>query len=1285
MGTEASGSAIADWLEKLGPGAGTDTLLRFAGSSSNSVEVTHAHPSGLAQFMAGRRTRLSMLLRDQEVFAPGLRTARGLRAKIRELADERGIDVGYLAAGLVSWRATVDGRSEQLSAPVMLVRVSLAARDRDDFEIQLLGRAEVNPVLVRYFKEHHGTAIDVEKLYAAAYMIARFDPRQAMDELRRQLADVPGVVVEHRLLVSTFADVADPADPATLDTAHPVVSALLKDWEQHDGVGTPEPVAEPDVDVKTTDERDPADELLVLDADASQQAVLDLVEAGESFVVSAPPGTGQTQTAINAAAVLAGQGKRVLVVAERRQTANELVHRLASLGLDSLALRIAPEVDAEALRRQLTKSILRNERAEESRLAKAHQTLKRHRHALRDHVSSLHNVRERWGCSPYQAMQELARLTSLTPAPSTSVRLKRSVLDQIVARDETRIKLRRAAEVGAFEQSVTRSPWYGARLRNAKEAEDAYELAQRLAEDLPRLLERMQRVAEHSQIKPGDSFAQWGEQLDLLVAVRESLDKFEPDVFDRAVDDLIAATASSSWRREHGVEMGSVTRSRLRRVAKEYIRPGVHIADLHTSLQHVQQQRAAWKSYATSQRHPAVPTGLLELNRHYRDAQDRLEQLGRVLGDAVRSIGSADGTGTPDLTRAPIRDVVAHVQRLAEDHDALQSLPERTLLVEQLTEAGLKDLMADLLEREVPADQVGHELELAWWQSVLEAMISGDDYLAMSDGYQLRQLEAEYRLVDNMHIASGAARLNWKLAQRWKAALLDHRAGSRELKGMLRDGEPSVAALADLGAPLVNSLVPLWIGSPLMIPSVVPAETKFDAVILLDADALSLRSAVGAISRSEQVIAFGDGKLGAPTTFSVSVDPTASLRAPRTPVSTFAALCRVLPVRGLDTVYRGVDDGLTDVLGECYGSQLHRLPSATNLTDPGQGLHVEYVQDGTGLPDAGAESVESTVAEVQRVVDLVFAHIRRRPGKSLAVVAGNQRHATRIAEAIQVQLPNYPWAEEFFHRDDERFQVSTIQRSRTVVRDAVIFALGYGRTPHGKAVHEFGGLSGPRGDELFVTAMTRARESLTIVTAVRADDLDPERVTGGAARLMQVVAGAEAPRPGSDAPLEDPLVADLRNRLVARGASVEQRYRGELDLAIWNPRGDADEPVPPLAVVSDGTQEYAQLSVRYRSRQRPQLLEKAGWRYVPLWTIDVFSDPARIAEALAEYLNLPAAQEDDVTEPAGRPSGRRASKPQLVAEPVIPKAAGEDDPRSWGETAEDRDSWLQEQRPPHWG
>ena len=84
-----------------------------------------------------------------------------------------------------------------------------------------------------------------------------------------------------------------------------------------------------------------------------------------------------------------------------------------------------------------------------------------------------------------------------------------------------------------------------------------------------------------------------------------------------------------------------------------------------------------------------------------------------------------------------------------------------------MREQGLGELLDDLAGREVPAEETGSELELAWWQSALEAMISGDEYLAMSDGANLRRLEAEFRLADQTHVASGPSRIRWRLAQKW--------------------------------------------------------------------------------------------------------------------------------------------------------------------------------------------------------------------------------------------------------------------------------------------------------------------------------------------------------------------------------------------------------------------------------------------------------------------------------------------------------------------------------------
>lgn len=1238
---------VSTWVDSLGPGVGTDTLLRYAPSGSNSIDITHAHPSGLAQFLAGRRTRLSTLLRDSDQYVSARRTAEALRGKIRELWDERGIDVGYLSAGLANWRAVHEGRSEQFNAPIMLGRIVLTLReDQDDYEIQLMGRAEFSPALLRYLKRQYQLDIDVPAINAAAYSIARFDPTRAMDALRSQVADVSGIVIAHQLLISTFADLADPADPGTLDLQHPVLAAMLADEEGRAAGAAgrdPQKLSTPDVPARTSDDRDPEDELLLLDADESQQRVLDLVEAGASVAVSAPAGSGQTQTAINAAGVLAAEGKRVLVVAERRSSAEEFVGRFAELDLAGTALLLSPEEDPAALRELLTRAILRNERATEPQLRKLHDKLREQRHALLDHVRSLHSTRVRWGCSPYRAMQELARLSSLSPAPATTVRLKRSVLDSITDRAGTTLQLTRAAQLGAFIRASANSPWYGARLRNKRDTDTALELVTGLQRDLPILRDHMLQVAAHSEIRLADSYNKWGEQLELLLAVRGSLDKFESDIFDRPVEDLISATASSSWRRERGIEMSSMTRSRLRKVAKDYVRPGMHVADLQTALEAVQIQHLAWRQHATSQRHPMVPAGLLDVNAGYQDAGARIDKLAALLPPSIAR----------KLRDEPVDTLLERMDALLEHRGELEQLPERTLIVEQLTEQGLGELMADFRERNLGADAVGPELDLAWWQSALEAMISGDDFLAMNDGAKMRRLEAEYRIADSAHIASGASRLRWALAKAWKAALADHRAASRELRAMLKEEEPSIAALGALGDDLVNSLCPVWVGSPLLIPATVPADMTFDAVILLEADSLSLRSVLGSISRSTQIIAFGDTMMGAPNPFEVSVDPTAHTRAESAPVSAMESLERILPLCRLGTAYRGIDEGLTDSLSHAfYAGSLSRLPAARALGSESAGLGVEYVADATGTLSNNGESVESTVAEVQRVVDLVFTHLSHRPCETLAVIAGNRSHAAAIAEGIRVQLPNHPWAAKHFRAPKERFVVTSMDRLAGLQRDAIILSLGYGRTAHGKTVHDFGALSQPGGDELFVNAVTRARNSMMLVSALRPQDVDLSRMRFGARRFLELVGrvlGGDSGMIAGAAPLPDPLVTDLMGRLEERGALVTQHYRGVLDIAAHALDFTGGGSAAPLAVVYDGTQNYRSLSVRDRSRLRPQLFESLGWRYVPLWTIDVFSDPDQVANTLAGYLGLGAAQSESGSASQGESRNEFRSESQSVS------------------------------------
>jgi hypothetical protein len=1360
-------------------------MLRFTKTPEGSIDLTSAHPSGLAQLMAGRRTRLSTLIRDRQQYVVAARASRNLRSKIFELGNDRGIDAAYFSAGTVVWTSAVGGKPQRVSAPVMLTAISLTIRPgEDDYELQLTEQAQINPALIRHLKKIHGIVFDVNAVTRMAYSTARFDPQPVLDRLATLVKPIHGAEVEHNLLVSTFADLSGNLDDPWINPNNAVVAALAK-------AGAGEPVEVPALKedrFPPLDERDPANELLLLDADVDQQYVVDSVRAGESLLVSSPPGTGQTQTAINAIGALVDEGKSVLVVGDRRASLGEISSKLESLGLESILFQLSGNAAPLQLKGQLIRAIVRNEKSLQPQLDNLHKTLTEHRHALLDHVASLHNVRQRWGCSPYQAMQSLAELTSIQPAPATTVRLKRSVLDSIRDRAELAGRLKRAAELGSFSRASTTSPWHGARLVTRKETEEALDVARSIEKKLPMLRDRMRDVAEHAEISLGSTFSEWGAQLELLMAVRESLDKFTPDIFDRPVHDLISATASSAWRRERGIDMPSMQRSRLRRVAKEYVRPGVHIADLHSSLVLVQDQRALWANYATTQRHPAVPSGLGEMNVMYRALERELIQLGAAL---------AHTTGGGNLQDARYEELMERLESLVADSRTLKTLPERTLLIENMREHGLGELLTDLAEREVPPDGVAAELELAWWQSALEAMISGDDYLAMSDGDALRQLEAEYRLADNAHIASGAARLRWQLAERWRAGIAQHARQADLLRSLLKDGRITLSALTAQAPDLVPMLVPVWSVSPYLLTGLLPVEQRFDAVVILDAEATSLQAVLPAIARARQVIAFGDDQIASPRTFTVGVERLAAGEKPFQGVeSAYTALSAVLPVRRLRSVYRAVDEDLVLQLSKSfYDGELRRLPEGQAATGLDRSLFVEYLPDGTGLPSADHEGVESAAAEVNRAVQLVFEHARLRPRTSLAVVTASLRHAARIGEAIRLQLPNYPLLASFFTAGPESFRVVDLERAQGLVRDHVIFSPGYGRTPHGRALHTFGPLSAEGGSAKFALAMTRARRSMHVLSCFRPEDLDVSRLSHGALNFYELlnreIAGnTDLGTPASRAAASeqalgaDPLVADLGDRLRARGARVWHQYDGVLDVVAaadpMNTIGQEDAEIPrPVAIESDGTEQYRLMSVRERSRLRPQLLERLGWRYLSLWTIEVFTDPSACADRIGGYLGLekPVASarstavgflDEDVdglsleharseqgtaergtiesvatdrpatdpatnpvatdsrgeerqqmnqnSEPAVSPSASQNSSdsaPGQAAETreaetesapseergtvrpvlkgaassdVLPNKASEDDPRRWGDQGPgyDHDSWLKEQKPPHW-
>jgi hypothetical protein len=99
--------------------------------------------------------------------------------------------------------------------------------------------------------------------------------------------------------------------------------------------------------------------------DASQEAAIRRIKAGESMVVQGPPGTGKSQLIGNLMADFAAQGKRVLLVCQKRAALDVVYERLRQVGMQPFSALIHDfKNDRKALFDQLARQI---ERVEEYR------------------------------------------------------------------------------------------------------------------------------------------------------------------------------------------------------------------------------------------------------------------------------------------------------------------------------------------------------------------------------------------------------------------------------------------------------------------------------------------------------------------------------------------------------------------------------------------------------------------------------------------------------------------------------------------------------------------------------------------------------------------------------------------------------------------------------------------------------------------------------------------------------------------------------------------------------
>ena len=314
---------------------------------------------------------------------------------------------GYFVAGTASWlshdtREDAAAYEKRFIAPILMAPLSITPHPKDDdFELRLAGSARLNPAMVRQIKQEYGIDLGTMDVAQLANSMSRLDPEPVIERMRASAGRIPGMTIESKYFISTFADLKESLG----ELPHTAITPLVRDLAALKVPGMKPRELNAHNLQPPLDQRDPAEEMLLLDADANAQEIIDTAVSGFSFTITAAPGTEPLRTAVNIASALMGRGKSVLVVGEKRSTLAEFSALLKRTGIESLRYDLLAEHDAEAQRAEFIRAIVRNESTEEPNSEDLNEELVATRAALLDHTRALLNKDSNWQISVYSALQ----------------------------------------------------------------------------------------------------------------------------------------------------------------------------------------------------------------------------------------------------------------------------------------------------------------------------------------------------------------------------------------------------------------------------------------------------------------------------------------------------------------------------------------------------------------------------------------------------------------------------------------------------------------------------------------------------------------------------------------------------------------------------------------------------------------------------------------------------------------------------------------------------------------
>ncbi|MEW9053048.1 MAG: AAA domain-containing protein [Neobacillus sp.] len=929
--------------------------------------------------------------------------------------------------------------------------------------------------------------------------------------------------------------------------------------------------------------------LNLLQADGSQEEILKEARYKKGIVVHGPPGTGKSQVIVNLITDALQQEKKVLVVCQKRAALDVVFQRLDGLGLSNhVALVHDEKNDRKKLYAKIAAVIEQNQVSYENANNQLNSTSKKlssQEELLNSIASALYSYQD-FGLRLYDLYGYAKPVTETT---------------QLIDLHEVLPELNKDVLVDISEKVYTYAEWYERfgdedfplKERktfanfNMKEKLEAIEILNDVIDKAKQSVEYIESL-DHEKITPGYTWL-----------IENKLGKIYPDLEDGAKKTL------------QGLRLWWWTSVSGKNIIEELLEGGKFKGTNSTEWLKVK------KSIVI----------MHQLGKVTKAMAEEVEKLKKFLEDSkINTLKTRISEG--DI---PLQELDRILEYIHRDFEELQQMD---VYWNQCNEVEKK--VIQLLSKKTAANELTlseywvelfknsayvHWIDQTEKQHPQVQKVSSNEFARIRESFA--GLIEEKRKVGTQYLIH-------TLTKKVDTVQNIHPKPIRELKhqvGKKRQVWPLRRLVNQFAANGLVDILPVWLASPEIVSSIFPLqEGLFDLVIFDEASQCTVESGIPAVYRGKQVIIAGDEKQLPPynlfqSSFVNEEDEDETYDTDDS-VSLLNLAKRRFSEKILQWHYRSKYEELINYSNHAfYNGHVQIAPNVVPFKQP-PAIRWQKV-DGRWINQCN----EVEAIEVVNILRDILLH---QPGKTVGIITFNSKQQSKIQDQIDRLLGEDEKFSAVYNqmltRDlDERVFVKNIENVQGDERDIILFSITYAKNEEGKVVNRFGDLNKKGGENRLNVAVSRAKESIIVVSSIEPDELNVTNTANIGPKLFKaylkyvkavstsqveeikavvhevnenVNTHVQQKELHFDSPFESQVYQQLRNLGYEVTTQVGMSgYR--IDMAIVHPY-DSSRYI--LGIECDGAMYHSSKNAKERDVYRQRFLESRAWTIERIWS-----------------------------------------------------------------------------------